>query len=136
MRLHSGLRRPIGGIPGFDAAGTIHQRSRNIENRSLGEGRRVLTPTGILTLNSGTGAKGMAMLVRLCKPLRLSPFVQPKLRRYLSTPNHAGLGVRAALAETGRLRPVIDKIYPLSETRAARERVESGHARGKVVVTI
>ena len=61
----------------------------NVENRSLRDCRRALTPSGTLVLNSGTGARGLAMLVRLLRPLVLSPFLQQNLRRYLSHPNRS-----------------------------------------------
>ena len=108
----------------------------NIENRSLSDCRRALTESGTLVLNSGTGAEGLAMMVRLLRPLMLAPFVRQNLRRYVSTPNRADLLVLAQLAESGQLKPLIDKTYPLSETRAALEYIDSGHARGKVVVTV
>ncbi len=108
----------------------------NVENRSLSDCRRALTDVGTLVLNSGTGAEGLAMMVRLLKPLVLAPFVRQKLRRYVSTPNHADLLVLSQLAESGQLKPLIDKTYPLAETRAALEYIDSGHARGKVVVTV
>lgn len=108
----------------------------NIENRSLADCRRALTPTGTLILNSGTGATGLAMLVRLFAPLLLSPFVRQSLRRYVSAPNQQDLLVLQQLAESGQLKPVIDKVYPLAETRAALAYIEAGHARGKVVVRV
>ena len=108
----------------------------NVENRSLSDCRRALTPGGTLILNSGTGAEGIGMLVRLAKPLVLSPFVSQNLRRYFSDPNHDDLVVLRELVESGKLKPVIDKTYPLSETPAALSYIEGGHARGKVVVTV
>lgn len=108
----------------------------NVENRSLSDCRRALTPTGILILNSGTGARGFRLLVRLVKPLVLSPFTRQSLRRYLSTPNHQDLVVLKELVESGKLTPVIDKTYPLDETPAALRHIEGGHARGKVVITL
>lgn len=54
----------------------------NVENRSLSECRRALTPTGTIVLNSGSGGKGLGLLVRLLWPLLLSPFVRHNLRRY------------------------------------------------------
>ena len=63
----------------------------NVENRSVADCRRALTPDGTLVLNSGTGARGLAMLVRLARPYVLSPFVHHDLRRYLSHPNRADL---------------------------------------------
>ncbi len=108
----------------------------NVENRSLSECRRALTPGGTLILNSGTGARGIEMLIRLVKPLVVSPFVRQKLRRYLSTPNHDDLVVLKQLVESGKLRPVVDRTFPLVETSEALLHIEGGHARGKVVVTL
>lgn len=108
----------------------------NVENRSVSDCRRALTPSGTLILNSGTGARGIKMLVRMFKPLVLSPFVRQNLRRYLSVPNHDDLVALSQLVESGQLTPVIDKTYPLHETPAALGYIEAGHARGKVVVTV
>jgi len=108
----------------------------NVENRSLSECRRALTPSGTLILNSGTGARGIEMLVRLVKPLLVSPFVRQNLRRYLSKPNHEDLVVLKELVESGKLKPVVDRTYPLGETPEALRYIEGGHARGKVVITL
>ena len=87
-------------------------------------------------LNSGTGTRGIRMLIRLLLPLALSPFVRHRLRRYLSTPNHADLVTLKELVESGRLRPVIDRTFPLREVPAALHHIETGHAAGKVVITL
>lgn len=108
----------------------------NVENRSLADTRRALTPNGTLVLNAGTGTRGFGVVVRLAKPLVLSPFTHQNLRRYLSRPNRKDLVVLKGLVEAGKLRPVIDRIYPLPDTRAALAHVEVGHSRGKVVVTV
>jgi NADPH:quinone reductase-like Zn-dependent oxidoreductase len=108
----------------------------NVENRSLSECRRALTPGGTLVLNSGTGARGIGLLIRLVKPLVVSPFVRQNLRRYLSTPNHEDLIVLKDLVESGKLRPVVDRTYPLAGTAEALRHIEGGHARGKVVVIV
>ena len=108
----------------------------NVENRSLSDCRRVLTPSGTLILNSGTGARGLRMLVRLVKPLVVSPFTRQNLRRYLSRPNHQDLLVLKDLVESAKVTPVIDRTYPLPATPAALRYIEAGHARGKVVITL
>jgi NADPH:quinone reductase-like Zn-dependent oxidoreductase len=108
----------------------------NVENRSLSDVRRALTPTGTILFNSGTGATGVKMLVRMFKPLLLSPFVRQKLRRHITSPNHNDLLVLAELAEAGKLRAVIDRTYSLQETPQALAYIEAGHARGKVVVVV
>ncbi|MDF1813955.1 MAG: NAD(P)-dependent alcohol dehydrogenase [Verrucomicrobiales bacterium] len=108
----------------------------NIENRSLSDCRRVLTSDGTLILNSGTGATGFALISRIIAPLILSPFTRQNLRRYLSVPGHADLTELKDLIEAGKLTPMIDKVYPLSETAAALASIEKGHTRGKVAVLV
>jgi NADPH:quinone reductase-like Zn-dependent oxidoreductase len=108
----------------------------NVENRSLADCRRALTPTGTLVLNSGTGADGIAMLVRLMKPLVISRFQRQNLKRFLSRANHADLVVLKDYCESGKMRPVIDRTYPLAETAAALKYIDAGHTRGKVVVNV
>jgi NADPH:quinone reductase-like Zn-dependent oxidoreductase len=108
----------------------------NIENRSLSDCRRAVTPRGMLILNSGTGASGMKMLARLLAPVVLNPFVRQRLCRFFSAPKHDDLVALAQLVESGKIEPVIDRTYPLHETASALRHIEEGHARGKVVVTL
>lgn len=108
----------------------------NVENRTLTECRRALAPRGTLVLNSGTGASGLSMVVRLIKPIVLSPFVRHSLRRYLSMPNAADLVVLEKMVEAGKLRPVVARTYPLAETARALEAIEGGHVCGKLVVVV
>lgn len=108
----------------------------NVENRPLSAVRRALTPRGTLVLNSGTGATGLRMLARLVWPLILSPFTPHRLARYLSMPKRADLEWLADRAADGTLRPVVCQTFPLAETASALRLIETGHARGKVVVTV
>lgn len=108
----------------------------NIESRPLSAVRRALTPRGTLVLNSGTGAAGLRMLVRLVWPLVLSPFTSHHMRRFISNPKRADLEWLAQRAAEGSLRPVIGSTYALAETATALRLIESGHSRGKVVVTV
>ena len=108
----------------------------NVEDRSLSDVRRALRPDGTLLLNSGTGASGLRMLVRLVRPIILSLFSRQTLRRFLSHPSAADLAFLATLAGEGKLRPVVGATYPLEETPEALRHIASGHARGKVVVAV
>jgi NADPH:quinone reductase-like Zn-dependent oxidoreductase len=108
----------------------------NVENRSLSDLRAALTTKGMLILNSGTGAQGMKMFIRLIKPLLISPFVSQDLRRYLSVPNHEDLVVLKQLVDSGKLTPVIDETFPLDQAATALAYIERGHARGKVVLRV
>ena len=50
--------------------------------------------------------------------------------------NHQDLVVLKELIEAGKVRPVIDRSYPLSEARQALDHVGAGHARGKTAITV
>ncbi|GEM_PF-1009783 len=50
--------------------------------------------------------------------------------------NHKDLGFIAQLLEAGKVKPVIDRRHPLSETASAMRYLEEGHAKGKIVITI
>ena len=63
-------------------------------------------------------------------------FVSQGLATFIVSPNQENLVVLSVLIETGKIIPVIDRIYPLSETRQAIDHVGGGHARGKVVVAV
>jgi NADPH:quinone reductase-like Zn-dependent oxidoreductase len=117
-------------------AGRYHLILDNIENRPLSAVRRALTPGGTLVLNSGTGATGLRMLARLVWPLVLSPFTGHRLRRFISNPRRDDLEWLAQRAVEGSLRPFVGSTYTLAQTAAALRLIESGHSRGKVVVTV
>ncbi len=108
----------------------------NVENHPLAAVRRALTPRGTLVLNSGTGATGLAMLVRLVRPLVISPFVGHRLTRFLSNPNADDLALLASWVEDGSVRPVVERTYALGETVEALGNIASGRSRGKVVVSV
>ena len=108
----------------------------NIENRRLEDVRRALAPRGTLVLNSGTGASGLRMLVRLVRPILLSPFSSQTMRRFVSNPNAADLQVLKDLVDEGRLTPAIDRCFALGETVEALRHIRAGHARGKVVLSV
>jgi NADPH:quinone reductase-like Zn-dependent oxidoreductase len=55
-------------------------------------------------------------------------------RPFLSVPNAEDLLYIKDLIEAGKVKPVIDKTYPMSETREAFRYLEEEHARGKVVI--
>ena len=50
--------------------------------------------------------------------------------------NHADLATLAGMIEAGSVTPVLDRTYPLSETAQALAHVGTGHARGKVAITV
>jgi NADPH:quinone reductase-like Zn-dependent oxidoreductase len=95
--------------------------------------RRALKPTGIYVASGGSMAQiFQAMLIG---PL-LSLGGKQRLGSLLSLPNREDLAVVSALLETGKVAPVIDRRYPLSEVAEAIRYLEQRHAAGKVVITV
>ena len=103
----------------------------NVASRSFSDMRRALTPQGIIIPNSGHGGMGYVF-----KAYLFSPFMHQQASPFMSTPNHEDLVVLKELIEAGKVTPVIDRTYPLSETPEALRYLEEDHARGKVVITV
>ena len=106
-------------------------------NRSLSHLRRALTPDGTLVLLGGEGGgRWIGGMDRQVRALAISPFVSQKLRMFVAREHYADLQVLTELIEAGKITPVIDRTYPLSEAPEAIRYMEEGHARGKVVITV
>jgi NADPH:quinone reductase-like Zn-dependent oxidoreductase len=106
-------------------------------NSSLSRLRRVLAPKGTLVIVGGeTGGRWLGGTDRQLRALMLSRFVGQKLGTFISKENHDDLIVLKELIESGKVTPVIDRTYPLSEAPEAIRYLEQGHARGKVVITV
>ena len=66
----------------------------------------------------------------------LSRFVSQKLGTFISRENHEDMIVLKELIEAGKVTPVVDRSYPLSEVPEAIRYLEQGKARGKVVIAV
>lgn len=102
-----------------------------IGNRSTSDLRRALTPKGTAVLIGGEGR-----LVEMLTPLVVGRFVSQRLVSFIAKITKEDLAELSELAEAGKLTPVVDRTYPLSEAPEAIRYLETGHARGKVVVTV
>jgi NADPH:quinone reductase-like Zn-dependent oxidoreductase len=101
-------------------------------DRSIWDYRRALTADGRYAMTGGSNRQ-------LTDALLFGPLLSMGRQRFgsvLVKPNQADLLVLKELCETGKVRPVIDHRFPLSEVPAAVRYVENGHARGKVVITM
>ena len=111
-----------------------------IGNHSFSERRRILNPNGICVM-AGVGGAGWhdGMGMRLAGELNAyvrSRFVREKFVAYIAAFNKADMTILADLMQSGKMTPVIDKTYKLSDVPAALQYLEQGHARGKVVITV
>jgi NADPH:quinone reductase-like Zn-dependent oxidoreductase len=106
-------------------------------NHSLSACRRVLNPRGIfIMVGAPADVRVISLLARLIGALVLSRFVSQKLVPFLARSNKEDLTIVGELMATGKVTPVIDRRYKLSEVPEALRYLEEGHARGKVVVTV
>ena len=109
-----------------------------IGNHSLSACRRVLNPTGIYVPVGGTTDVWMiGPLASSVTALVLSWFVSQKLIAFfVAKPSKEDLNTVSELMKAGKVTPVIDRRYGLSEVAEAIRYQEEGHARGKVVITL
>jgi NADPH:quinone reductase-like Zn-dependent oxidoreductase len=106
-------------------------------NSHLSRLRRALTPKGTLVIAGSEGAKWTGV-GRQARALMLSPLVPQRLTMYISSTNkrQADLDALCQQIEAGHLTPVVGKTYPLAEVPKAIRHLESGHAQGKIAITI
>ena len=110
-----------------------------VGNRSLTECRRALTPAGRLVLSGGGVSEGGSLIGPMGLILKgqvMSRFVRHRLLVLTATPSTENLAALRELAEAGKLAPVIDRTYPLSEVPEAIGYLEVEHARAKVVISV
>jgi NADPH:quinone reductase-like Zn-dependent oxidoreductase len=108
----------------FDAVG----------NRSVADLKRALTPTGIASV------AGFTSMSLLFQSMLIGPLVSRKGGKQVglmatAKANKKDLLFIKELLEMGKVKPVIDKCYPLSEVPEAIRYLETGRARGKVVIS-
>ena len=109
-----------------------------VANHSFAEHRRVMTPKGIYI---GAGMLGLdgslsSVLKRLVLELIKWRFVSQKSISLMAKLNPQDLSAIAALIAEGRVTPVIDRRYSLSEVPDAVLYLAKGHARGKVIINV
>jgi NADPH:quinone reductase-like Zn-dependent oxidoreductase len=108
-----------------------------VGNHALLEYRRALAPRGIFVLVGGPNeGEWIGPLIRPLKALLLSLFVGQKFKPFLAELNPQDMKILGELMQAGKVTPVIDRPYALSEVPAAIRYLEQGHARGKVVIHV
>lgn len=102
--------------------------------RALG---RLLAPGGVLVVVGAAGdGRGLGTLVRPVAAVFRSRLGGRRMVPFIAKSNRDDLLTLGELAASGALRPVIDRTYPLDSVGEAIGYLETGRARGKVVVTI
>ncbi len=108
-----------------------------VANHSFSARRRVLNPNGICIGAGivGLGSSVIRLLSHLITEFVLSRFVSQKFVTSMTRLSKEDLTVLGDLMAAGKVTPVIDRCYSLSEVPEAIQYFEEGHARGKVVIT-
>ncbi len=108
-----------------------------VGNHSYSESRPVLNKGGVYVgIGGGPHTKSMALLAGMIRNIVLSWFASEKMAGILAKSNTADLNLLAGLMTDGRITPVIDLQYKLTEVPEALRYLEAGHARGKVVIVV
>jgi NADPH:quinone reductase-like Zn-dependent oxidoreductase len=107
-------------------------------NHSFSARRRVLNPKGICIMAGmvGMSKSASSLMTRLITDVLLTRFVSQKFVTFMAKVSKEDLGILRELIEAGKITPVIDRCYSLSETPEAVRYLEQGHVRGKVVISI
>ena len=106
-------------------------------NRSLADIRRVLAAKGTLVVVGGPKHnRWIGPLGSLLRTLAVSAFSSQRLVGMLAKNNADDLAALAELLESGKVAPLVEKTYPLTELPAALARLGEGHSQGKLVVTV
>lgn len=108
----------------------------NAADRSFADCRRALAKNGRLVLVGAAKSSTIAMLSRPLAAIVRSRLGSRWLVPFLARIRREDLLALKALVETGKVRPVIDRQYALSEAREAVRYVGSGQARAKVVINV
>lgn len=104
-------------------------------NRSIFEYKKVLKPNGICVM-SGGDSRIFRILVDMLFGLWISKTTNVKIKSFICNINQRDLLYIKELSDNHKVKPVIDRMYPLKETKDAIRYIEEGHAKGKIIITI
>ena len=107
----------------------------NVANRSVSDLKRALSPNGICV------TVGFSSLSRMFQHMLLGPLISMAGKKKIvglgaAKPKKEDLILLKEILEAGKIKPVIDRCYPLSEVPEAIRYLEEGHAQGKVVIVM
>ncbi|MDP9178403.1 MAG: NAD(P)-dependent alcohol dehydrogenase [Gemmatimonadota bacterium] len=109
----------------------------NAGNHSLSAVRRVLRPKGRYVQVGGPDkGQWVGPMTAPLKAVVFSRFVSQKFVMFIASGNRDDMTTLSDLMQAGKVTPVIDRRYALSEVADAIRYLEEGHARGKVVITV
>lgn len=107
----------------------------NIGNHTVLDYRRVMQPNGIFVIVGGPKGDWIGPFALPLKAQVMAPFMSQKFQFFLAQIDRTDLERLRDLLQAGKVTPVVDRTYPMSQIQTAMQYLEAGHARGKVVIT-
>jgi len=104
-------------------------------NRSIASMRRALTPDGMLVLIAAAKG-GLGVLGRIAAAAVRARLLKQRVKFFVAAVSKDDMNLLKELIEAGKVMPVIDRTYRLEEIPKALHQIESGHVRGKIVITV
>ena len=101
-----------------------------VAKQTFSKCKNILSKKGIYVTNNPLSS------ARYLYQLITSKFTSKKLKTVMADESADALNLLREWIETGQIKPVIDKVYPLSQTAEAHRHYETGHAKGRVVINI
>ncbi|MGA9522552.1 MAG: NAD(P)-dependent alcohol dehydrogenase [Myxococcaceae bacterium] len=106
-----------------------------VGNRSLTDCRRVLAPKGIFVSSAGSpGGDWIGPVVWMGKVALMNAFASQTLTSFMQKVRREDLMALNELVEAGKLKPVIERQFPLREAASALRHIAEGHAQGTTVI--
>jgi NADPH:quinone reductase-like Zn-dependent oxidoreductase len=107
-----------------------------VGTHGLLEYTHVLNPNGIYVMVGAKVSKWISPLDLFVDVMVVRQFVSQKMSMMLAEFNPEDMAALADLLQSGKIKPVIDRTYKLSEVPDALRYLEQGHARGKVIISV
>ena len=105
-------------------------------NLSVFKSKQALQPNGICVLAGGGGTSIIQLLVGMLQGWWILKTENKKIGSFLAKINQKDLAIMRELLASGKVKPVIDRRYRLSDTAEALRYIGEGHAQGKIVITM
>lgn len=109
----------------------------NAGSRSWGEYKRVLQPNArYVIVGAPKGNKWVGPLARVIKLQLAGLGASQKMAFFVAKFNRADFIVLRDMLAEGKVKPVVERTYPLAQTSEAMRHLGTGHAQGKIVITV
>ena len=105
-------------------------------NLSINQFKQALEPNGVCVLSGGDGSSIIELLAGMVQEWWIRKTENKKIGSFLAKNTQKDLGAIKELLASGKVKPVIDRQYPLSKTADAFRYLGEGHAQGKIVIVV